>query len=61
MAKYDYKCKNCDYVFVAELSYKDTHKKPKCPKCGSGKTRKIIALPSIHYKGDGFTKSVQSE
>lgn len=60
MVKYDYKCQVCNHVFEVESSYNDD-RKPKCPECKSSKVRKIILPTSIHYRGDGFTKSVSDD
>lgn len=56
MPKYSYRCNSCGNEFEVEKHYNDNSKQ-KCPKCNSDKTRKIIGIPSISFKGDGFTLS----
>ncbi len=60
MVKYDFRCQGCGKIFEVESSYGEEIK-PKCPECRSSKVRKIILATSIHYKGDGFTKSVSDK
>lgn len=43
---------------LAELGYKIDDKIIHCPKCKSTRVRKIILMPSVIYRGDGFTKAV---
>jgi predicted nucleic acid-binding Zn ribbon protein len=62
---YQYKCNRCNNIDERELFLKDilnAAKPPKflCSKCG-GTTRKLINLPSVQYKGEGFTKKVQDK
>lgn len=62
MATYEYKCNSCGTKFEEERKMGDTLKLPKCPKCKSSKNvRKIISLSSVSFKGQGFTKSLDSE
>lgn len=62
MAKYDFKCLNCGNLFTVEKSFSEIDKvKEKCPKCKKYKTKRIINTPSIIFKGDGFTKSNDTE
>lgn len=59
--KYTYRCNTCNTEFEKDLKLSQVIKKtPKfpCPHCG-GATRKLINNPAIHYKGEGFTKSVK--
>jgi putative FmdB family regulatory protein len=61
MIRYDYRCRECNNIFVIERkSYKDK-KKPKCPKCKSFKVKKVIGAIPVIYKGDGFTLANKSE
>ncbi len=43
MPLYEYRCSACRKKFSMKLSVADMEKsKPKCPKCGSRKTEKLI-------------------
>lgn len=53
MPTYDFACTACDHAFEAVLPI-GSRRKPKCPKCGSGKTEKRISPPAIHFRGSGF-------
>jgi predicted nucleic acid-binding Zn ribbon protein len=62
--RYGFKCNNCrhewivimDYVTYANALYFE------CPKCCSVNTKRIYdSPPSIHYKGNGFTKKVEDD
>jgi putative FmdB family regulatory protein len=52
--KHDYRCDTCGHTFEAEVVKKQ--KRPRCPKCKSKKTKKLIPLPNIVFKGDGWGK-----
>ncbi|OGC04193.1 hypothetical protein A2276_06265 [candidate division WOR-1 bacterium RIFOXYA12_FULL_43_27] len=52
MPIYDYKCKECGYVF--ETAQKMTEKPLEfCPKC-SGPVKRLISASGIIFKGSGF-------
>jgi len=60
--KYIYRCNQCNYEFEKDLTFNQSinaAKPPKfpCPQC-NGKTRRLINIPAIHYRGSGFTKSI---
>ncbi|RJP74587.1 MAG: zinc ribbon domain-containing protein [Candidatus Abyssobacteria bacterium SURF_17] len=43
MPVYEYKCTACKKKFSLKMAVSDMEKgKPKCPKCGSRKTEKLI-------------------
>ena len=53
MPRYDYKCKNCAYLF--EISHKMTESPQiKCPKCQNEAYKTIAANVGIAFKGAGF-------
>jgi putative FmdB family regulatory protein len=58
MAKYDYRCKNCQNAFTLEMSYRDfdkTKKIIKCPKCHSNNYQRLItSAPLVQYNSPGF-------
>ena len=59
MPKYDIHCLDCNKEYEIEKSYSD-----KTPfTCPNGHTRivKKIAIFSVQYKADGFTKKVSDE
>lgn len=43
MPVYDYRCNNCRKKFSLKMTVSQLEKgKPKCPKCGSKKTQKLV-------------------
>lgn len=60
MPTYTYRCTRCQEEFEEEMD-KEAKKSPPCPECGSSKTRKIIQSHPVHFKGSGFTKSVDGD
>ena len=52
MPTYDYKCKECGYIFE---TFQKMSEKPLefCPKC-SGSVKRIISASGIIFKGSGF-------
>ncbi len=52
MPTYDYKCKECGYVFE---TFQKMSEKPLefCPKC-SGSVKRLISAAGIIFKGSGF-------
>lgn len=57
MARYDYRCKKCGYVFEVEHPMGE---KPAitCPKCG-GVADKVFSASGISLKGSGFYNTDQ--
>ncbi len=45
MPVYEYRCKNCNYVF--EVMHGIDEPSPNCPNCGSKKVTKIITMVSF--------------
>ncbi len=43
-------------MFEKTLSF-GVKTKPACPKCGSKKTKKMLSMPGIVFKGSGFYKT----
>ena len=58
MPRYEYVCNKCKTKFEIVATF-DTilFMKPSCPNCKSEKVKKIISLPVIIYKGNGFYKT----
>jgi len=52
MPRFDFRCRTCASVFEAEVRF-GSKRLPSCPACG-GTTEKLIAPPTIHFKGSGF-------
>jgi len=52
MPVYEYKCKECGFVFEEIKSIKNKDNVV-CPHCGSGVER-IIGIPAIKFKGSGW-------
>ena len=50
MPFYDYECRQCGKVFTRQKSFEqhDRQRNPKCPECGSLKTRQLI--PATHVQ-----------
>ncbi|TSC59151.1 MAG: hypothetical protein Greene041662_630 [Candidatus Peregrinibacteria bacterium Greene0416_62] len=56
MPTFDFLCTACNHTFEFSRPFGNT-KIPSCPSCGSKKTEKQIAPPSIQFKGSGFYKT----
>lgn len=56
MPKFDFQCRNCSHVFEFARPF-GSDENPTCPDCGNTETEKMIALPAIHFKGEGFYKT----
>jgi putative FmdB family regulatory protein len=55
MPIYEYQCTTCKEEFEELVSGDET---PPCPRCSSGKTRKLMSRPSYHMAGgDGSAPS----
>ncbi|MCX7832530.1 MAG: hypothetical protein N2440_06500 [Actinobacteria bacterium] len=52
MPIYEYKCKECEYVFEKFQSVYDAPEKT-CPACG-GEVRKVLYPAGLVFKGSGF-------
>ena len=57
MARYGYKCLDCDNEFEIECSIKqyDRHKKQMCNQCKSNNADRTVELTAVHF-GRGFFK-----
>lgn len=53
MPTFDFTCMACKVEFEFSRPF-GSKQKPRCPSCGSTKTEKQIAPPTIHFKGAGF-------
>lgn len=60
---YSYECKRCGTEFSVSMSLKkyETLKVKGCPVCFSERIKRDYEVPEIHFKGDGFTKSVKED
>src|SRR3989344_274086 len=56
MPLFDFACKKCGEVFEYTRAF-GSKENPKCAKCGSKRTEKILTPPAIHFKGGGFYKT----
>jgi putative FmdB family regulatory protein len=56
MPIYTFVCQKCSHPFEVTLPF-GSKKRPRCPRCGSAKTEKLIVPPAIHFKGSGFFKT----
>ena len=59
MPLFDFACKKCGEVFEHTRPF-GSKENPKCAKCGSKRTEKILTPPAIHFKGGGFYKTDSS-
>ena len=55
MPTYNYICKTCGYLFEVEKTI-DDETKIRCPMCKSRKVKKLINIPTVIYRDDGFTQ-----
>lgn len=60
MPTFDFQCPACQHVFEFSRPFgsKDI---PPCPKCAHKKTEKLMHIPAISFKGDGFYKTDTSK
>lgn len=49
MPLYEFECQNCQNLFETIQKKQDP---PKCPKCGSSKTQKVISRFAVGGQGD---------
>ncbi|PIQ76778.1 FmdB family transcriptional regulator [Candidatus Peregrinibacteria bacterium CG10_big_fil_rev_8_21_14_0_10_49_24] len=56
MPTFDFQCSTCDHVFEFNRPF-GSIEIPPCPVCDSAKTKKLIAAPTIAFKGEGFYKT----
>ena len=59
MPNYEYKCHNCETIFLKIMTFKEFDKlkdnKLKCVHCGKKKaTRVVLSSPTIEFVGEGF-------
>jgi putative FmdB family regulatory protein len=55
MPIYEYKCEDCQTKFeVSGTFHALLGLRPICPNCCGNKVKKLISIPFIHYKGQGF-------
>lgn len=57
MARYDYKCTDCDTVFEVEHPMSE-HPLIHCPKCGA-KAERVFSPSGIVFSGSGFYNTDQ--
>jgi len=50
---YEYECRKCHHRFERIQQFSD---KPvrRCPKCKTGRVKKLISSPAVHFKGTGW-------
>lgn len=60
MARYDYRCTNCDTVFEVEHGMLE-HPKIVCPNCGSTAVNRVFDVSGIVFKGSGFYNTDQRD
>jgi len=60
---YQFICMKCKKKFSYELRVVEYTKTESfsCPNCHSVNTKRTYDVPSVHYKGIGFTKSLNKE
>ncbi len=52
---YNYQCKTCNEKFEVEREIDETSK-PRCPKCKSRDTKKLISATPVIYTDSDFTQ-----
>ena len=52
MARYDYKCPNCNKVFEVEHPMSE-RPRVTCPDCGT-EAQRVFSATGIHFEGHGF-------
>lgn len=57
MARYDYKCPNCETTFEVEHPMSE-HPEVRCPECGSV-ANQVFGTAGIVFKGSGFYNTDQ--
>jgi len=55
MPRFDFQCKKCNFIFEETRPFGSSDV-PACPQC-QGKTQKLIASPTILFKGGGFYRT----
>ena len=56
MPTFDFQCSACNHVFEFNRPFGSNETCP-CPECGNGRVEKLIATPTIAFKGEGFYKT----
>ena len=55
MPVYEYSCDDCGHKFEEFQSFKDEPLKV-CPVCSEESLRKLFGVPTLLFRGDGWTK-----
>lgn len=61
---YPFTCPRCHAEFTVTMSvaiYEKLRNKMACPVCKNYPAKRDLTAVSVHYVGDGFTKSVKEE
>jgi len=53
MPIYDYQCQSCGHTFDALQRLSEDQLKD-CPECGKPQLKKLVSIPKVHFKGDGW-------
>ena len=53
MPLYEFQCTKCGHRFERIQKYSDPDPK-KCPECGAGKMKRLLAAPAFQFKGSGW-------
>ncbi len=56
MPAYTHRCEDCGKRFEIIRDFSQANDKPRCPKCKSRNTKKIITPAVVIYGDDDFTK-----
>lgn len=54
MPVYEYHCNSCKHNFDELLTFSGAKEIQECPQCESRETERIIAVPQVIFKGDGW-------
>lgn len=54
MPVYEYRCNSCNQNFDELLTFSGAKETQECPQCHSRETERIIAVPQVIFKGDGW-------
>ena len=55
MPIYEYQCKECDHFFDKLLPFSQSKQNQTCPACGSESPERVLSVPQVIFKGDGWT------
>ena len=53
MPIYEYECKKCQHRFERIQKFSDPLVR-RCPACRTGRVRKLLSPPAVHFKGTGW-------